>query len=164
LRHTNSGNVLWGGSGFHFRLDVLEQLSHFLCPGLLVLVGDELQFTEMMCVAERMLTLLKVQVGFSMVVNGIALELGQDLSRLHANLSPLAIYMVMGEMVCAGHVQPVQLAWHPQTALIKLGDISPHDFLLDPFQTGLGLCHPLLVGGDDDRFRFLSREFAIQRL
>ena len=42
---------------------------------------------------------------------------------LHAILSTLGVNAVVGELVCAGDVQPVQLAFNPQATFVEVNDV-----------------------------------------
>lgn len=66
-------------------LDVQKQARHLLRPILDVLVHDELEFTEVMSVAQAMLT-IEAETGSPVVVDSPAAELTQDTDGAHGLL------------------------------------------------------------------------------
>ena len=84
----------------------------------------------MMSIAEGMLAVVEGEVGLPMVMNGPAFELGQDAYGLHRLLSTFAVYGIVGEVVDAGHMQPVQLAFYAEAAFVEMSHIGSDELLL----------------------------------
>ena len=138
--------------GCDFGLDGAQQVGHFCSPLLVVSLVNEEQFAQMMGVAERMLAVAKLEVGGPVVMDSNPPIAGQDGS-LHADLTPFGMGMVVGQLGCAGHMQPLQPLLDTQPTLIKIDDRGCADLLLDAHPTRPGLNHELTIGGDHDRFR-----------
>ncbi len=89
-----------------------------------------------------------------MVMDGASLKFRQDTPCFHPFLPPLAMHVIMGQLKRAGHMQPVQLTFHPQTALVKLAYIGSNQLLFDAVSArfGFGLQH--VIGRNDNGFRW----------
>ncbi len=107
-----------GRGGPDFSLDFQQQQRHFLRSGLLILLDDELQFTQMVRITEgvfitmqsaRDCALIEGQIGLPVVMHSPTVEFRQDADGPHAFLATFGMYAVVGEMRGAGHMQPVHL-------------------------------------------------------
>ncbi len=88
-----------------------------------------------------------------MVMHGPAFEHGQDADVLHCFLSPFGMYSVVGAGADTGHMQPIQLAFHAETAFIEMSHIGGDQLLLDDGSTGFRLLN-------HRRIRFLHQGFG----
>ena len=68
-------------------------------------------------------------------------------------MPPFGMGMVVGQLGCAGDMQPLQPPLDTQAALIEMDDRGGEELLLDARPTDLGAGNQLTVVGDDDRLR-----------
>ena len=68
---------------------------------------------------------------------------GQDAAGSHADMPPFVMDMVVGQLGCAGHVQPLQPTLDTQAALIEMDDRGGEELLLDVRPTRLSAGAPV---------------------
>ena len=112
-------------------LDIIEQLCHLCSPRLSILVGDELQFTQVMGIAVDMVTCLKGAIGGPVVMDGPTAELRQDAHGVHGFLSSLLMCGVQGQQCGTCTVKPVKFTGYTQTTLIKVGNFGQKKLSFD---------------------------------
>jgi hypothetical protein len=121
-----------------------------------------------MRVAEGVSAVIEGEVRRPMVVCRAAGEGRQDTDGSHPFLSTLGLGSVVGEAVGARDMQPVQLAFHPQTAFVEVDDIRGPQLVLDSVQTGLQLIGYARIGIQHQGFRVSSQKvgatLAVARL
>ena len=153
------GQAFWRQSGepfrgrFDFGFDGAQQVSHLFSPSLAVLFDNKAEFAQMMDVAESVLTVGKLEVGSPVVMQSNALVVGQDASDSHAEMAAFGMDVVMGQFFCAGHVQPMQPLYDPQTTLIEMDDRGGDELLADAFQGWVDSLGELTGGCEHDRLR-----------
>ena len=100
-----------------------------------------------MDVAEAMLTVAELEVGAPVIMHSNALVVGQDASGLHADMSAFVMHLVLGQLFCAGHVQPPQLPCDTHAALIEMDDRRSNQLLANLEKTALCVLGKLARGG-----------------
>jgi len=128
-------------------------LDHLFGPGLLVLVHNELEFAQMVGVAKGVLAVIEAEVGLPMIVHRSPLKGGQDTHSSHTFLPTFGMDTVVGEQLSAGDVQPIQLAFNPKAALVKVNHGRGNELSLGRLQAGLNLIHHRRIGVQDQGFR-----------
>ena len=110
----------------------------------------------MMNVAKAMLTVLKLEVGTSVIVQGNALEVGQDACDSHTDMSPFVVDAVVGQFLGAGHVQPPQATIDTQATLVEMDDRSSDQLLANLFQACLRVAGKLACRGENGRLLWIQ--------
>jgi hypothetical protein len=87
---------------------------------LLVSFVDEVEFSEMVGVAQTMGSVIVLEVRFPGVVDGCAVELRQDANVIHRCRAAFLVKLVVRQRGCTGAVYPVQFAHHTETCLVKM--------------------------------------------
>jgi len=103
------------GSFRHRFFDFQEQLFHVLRPGLLILVDDELQFSQVVGIAQSMFAVAVCEVRTPMVMDSSTLKLRQDADGLQRLPTPLGMNGQVGQQWCAAHMHPLQSSCHPHS-------------------------------------------------
>src|SRR5437588_12844503 len=93
-------------------------LFEFACPGLFLVFFQKAELTKRMGIVLRMLTLGILRVAAVPVMLHDPMKLRQDAYRISGGLASLAMDCVMGELVGACYMQPMQYALDSNTCLI----------------------------------------------
>ena len=88
-----------------------------------------------------------------MVMHSNAREVGQDASTSHSDMPPFGVDVVVGQLLCAGHMQPLQATIDTQATLVEMDDRSSDQLLANLFQACLRAAGKLVGGGENDRLR-----------
>src|SRR4030067_1070529 len=84
-------------SFFNSFLDLQQQLFHVKSPTLLVTLLDELQFPEMMSIAERMQCIFILVIGAIPIVHGSTLALWQNANLIQCLAAALLMGFIVGQ-------------------------------------------------------------------
>ena len=106
-----------------------------------------------MDVAEAMLTVAELEVGAPVIMHSNALVMGQDASGSHPDMSAFVMHVVLGQLFCAGHVQPPQPLCDTHAALIEMDDRRSNQLLANLGQAPLCVPGKLARGGEYRRLR-----------
>ena len=90
-------------------------------PSRVVLLGQEFELAQEVLVTQRVQGVVLV-VGLPVVRHQPGVAVGQHAQGVHGLGAPVGMHAVEGQVRRAGHVQPMQAAGHPQTALIEMHD------------------------------------------
>lgn len=121
-------------------------------PLLTIVLQDILQLSEVMCIAQETLTVIAL-VASPTIMNGLALELGQNPHLINGNPTPFGMNQVIGQPVSSCHMQPPQLLIDTQPSFIKVNHLSSLNRLLNrlfnqvllPHSTALACCTRCLL-------------------
>jgi hypothetical protein len=105
-----------------------------------------LEFSQVVGIAKGMLALIEGEVGLSMIVHHSPFKNWQNTRGAHPFLSTFGMDRVVGEPLRAGDVQPVQLAFNPQSALVKVHHRRSNELLPGRLQARLNLIHRRRIG------------------
>ena len=117
-----------------------------------------------MDVAEAMLTVGKLEVGAPVIMQSNALVMGQDASGSHPDMPAFVMHVVVGQFLCAGHVQPPQPLCDTHTTLIEMDDRRSNQLLANLGQARLRMAGKLASGGEYHRLRGCSPVKSSQQL
>jgi len=107
-----------------------QAVDHGWGPGLIVLFVEEDEFAQQLGVAEAMGAVV-FEVGFPLVVDGAALEGGQDSGVVHGLGTAFLVGVIPGEDFGADGVEPVEGAFRADAGFVEVGDGRVGDLLED---------------------------------
>lgn len=126
-----------GGTGVGDGIFGSEQaVDHGLGPDLIVLFVEEDEFAQQVGVAEAMGAVV-FEVGFPKVVDGAALESGQDAGVVHGLGAAFLMGVITSEDFGADGVEPVEGAFRADAGFVEVGDGRGGDLLEDGGFDGL---------------------------
>src|SRR5258706_2551841 len=133
-------------------LDLKKHIFELLGPRLLLLLKDGGQFTQMMGIAQSVVTAV-APVGAPTIMDRSTTELGKDTDGLKSHFAALGMALIVSQRWGAGNMQPVQLGSDTLTCLVKMSAFGLCQRLLN-LCLDIGKTRIRLVGG------LLERAFA----
>jgi len=97
------------------------------------LLVDELQFAQMVGIAQRMTTTFIAEVRLPMVMHGRPAERPQNPGIIHRLVAALGMHLIIRQRARRGHMQPMQRPLYPQPGLIDMQDLRGAQLLFHRF-------------------------------